>query len=90
MMPITKNVRQVDVFGGFTAAAGFNLYTARSYPRDYWNRISFVNEPTGRLTHRAILEPKGAGYAERDGWDLLASDDEWVGPVDAQVRVHDR
>ena len=85
MTPITKNVRQVDVFGGFTAAAGFNLYTARSYPREYWNRIAFVSEPTGRLLHRAILEPKGAGYAEQDGWNLLASDDEWVGPVDAQV-----
>jgi uncharacterized protein len=85
MTPITKNVRQVDVFGGFTAAAGFNLYTARSYPREYWNRIAFVSEPTGRVLHRAILEPKGAGYAEKDGWNLLASDDDWVGPVDAQV-----
>ncbi|MEO8562237.1 MAG: PVC-type heme-binding CxxCH protein [bacterium] len=85
MTPITPNVRQVDVFGGFTAAAGFNLYTARSYPREYWNRIAFVSEPTGRLLHRAILEPKGAGYAEKDGWNLLASDDDWVGPVDAQV-----
>jgi putative membrane-bound dehydrogenase-like protein len=85
MTPITKNVRQVDVFGGFTAAAGFNLYTARRYPREYWDRIAFVSEPTGRLLHRAILEPKGAGYAEKDGWNLLASDDDWVGPVDAQV-----
>jgi len=75
MTPITKNVRQVDVFGGFTAAAGFNLYTARSYPKEYWNRIAFVSEPTGRVLHRAILEPKGAGFAEKDGWNLLASDD---------------
>jgi putative membrane-bound dehydrogenase-like protein len=85
MAPITPRVRQVDVHGGFTAAAGFNLYTARAYPREYWNRIAFVNEPTGRLTHRAILEKKGAGFVEKDGWNLLASDDDWVGPVDAQV-----
>jgi len=85
MAPISKQVRQVDVFGGFTAAAGFNLYTARSFPREYWNHIAFVSEPTGRVLHRAILEPKGAGFAEKDGWNLLASDDEWVGPVDAQV-----
>jgi putative membrane-bound dehydrogenase-like protein len=85
MTPISRQVRQVDVFGGFTAAAGFNLYTARSYPREYWNRIALVSEPTGRLLHRAILEPKGAGYVEKDGWNLFASDDEWVGPVDAQV-----
>jgi putative membrane-bound dehydrogenase-like protein len=30
--PITENIRQVDVFGGFTAAAGHNLYTARQFP----------------------------------------------------------
>ena len=83
--PNTPNVRQVDVFGGFTAAAGFNLYTARAYPKEYWNRIALVSEPTGRLLHRAILEPKGAGFIERDGWNLLASADDWVGPVDAQV-----
>jgi putative membrane-bound dehydrogenase-like protein len=85
MAPITPNVRQVDVFGGFTAAAGFNLYTARAYPQEYWNRIALVSEPTGRLTHRAILEKKGAGFVEKDGWNLLASNDDWVGPVDAQV-----
>ena len=27
----TKNLRQVDVHGGFTAAAGHSLYTARSF-----------------------------------------------------------
>jgi putative membrane-bound dehydrogenase-like protein len=85
MAAITPNVRQVDVFGGFTAAAGFNLYTARAYPQEYWNRVALVSEPTGRVLHRAILEKKGAGFVEKDGWNLLASVDEWVGPVDAQV-----
>ncbi len=32
MKPITPKVRQVDVFGGFTAAAGHNFYTARAFP----------------------------------------------------------
>ena len=85
MMAITPNVRQVDVFGGFTAAAGFNLYTARAYPREYWNRVAFVSEPTGRVLHQAVLQEQGAGFVERDGWNLLASVDEWVAPVDAQV-----
>ena len=85
MAPITPNIRQVDVFGGFTAAAGFNLYTARTYPREYWNRVAFVSEPTGGVLHRAILERDGAGFVERDGRNLLAASDEWVGPVDAQV-----
>ncbi len=95
MAPDTYNVRQVDVMGGFTAGNGFNLYAARAYPKDYWNRIAFVNEPTGRVVHRAILEKNGAGYKEKDGWNLLASSDEWfepslteVGP-DGQVWIAD-
>jgi uncharacterized protein len=79
------NVRQVDVFGGFTAAAGHHLYTARDFPQEYWNRVALVCEPTGHLLHRAIIEPDGAGYSEKDGWNLLASSDEWVSPVHAQV-----
>ena len=83
--PITQNFRQVDVWGGFTAAAGHNLYTARQFPKEYWNRIALVNEPTGHLLHNAILEPDGSGFREKDGWNLLASADEWVSPVHAEV-----
>jgi putative membrane-bound dehydrogenase-like protein len=82
---MTPNLRQVDVVGGFTAAAGHNLYTARNFPKEYWNRIAFVNEPTVRLVHNAIIEPKGAGFTEKDGWNLMASADEWFGPVHAEV-----
>jgi putative membrane-bound dehydrogenase-like protein len=82
---MTPNLRQVDVVGGFTAAAGHNLYTARNFPKEYWNRIAFVNEPTVRLVHNAIIEPKGAGFVEKDGWNLMASSDEWFGPVHADV-----
>jgi putative membrane-bound dehydrogenase-like protein len=85
MHTMTPNLRQVDVMGGFTAAAGHNLYTARNYPKNYWNRIAFVCEPTGRLVHQAIMEPSGAGYIEKDGWNLMASNDEWMGPVHAEV-----
>lgn len=85
MHVVFPNLRQVDVFGGFTAAAGHNLYTARNFPRSYWNRIGFVCEPTGRVVHQAIMEQKGAGFTEKDGWNLLASADEWVGPVHAEV-----
>ena len=49
MKPITEKVRQVDVFGGFTAAAGHNFYTARAFPKKYWNQIAFVSEPTGHI-----------------------------------------
>ena len=82
---MTPNLRQVDVVGGFTSAAGFKLYTARDFPQQYWNRIAFVSEPTIRLTHNAIIEPHGAGFTETDGWNLMASSDEWFGPVQAEV-----
>ncbi len=82
---MTPNLRQVDVVGGFTAAAGHHLYTARSFPEEYWNRIAFVTEPTVRLVHNAIIEKDGAGYKEKDGWNLMASSDEWFGPVHAEV-----
>ena len=82
----TKNLRQVDVHGGFTAAAGHSLYTARSFPREYWNRIAFVTEPTGRVIHRTVLKQVGSGFQEDgDGWNILTSADEWAGPVQAEV-----
>lgn len=82
---MTPNLRQVDVVGGFTAAAGHHLYTARNFPKEYWNRIALVTEPTVRLIHNAIIEPDGAGFKEKDGWNLMASSDEWFGPVHAEV-----
>lgn len=85
MHPVTENVRQVDVFGGFTAAAGHNFYTARKWPKDYWNRVAFIAEPTGRLVHKGIFEVDGAGFKETDGWNIMASSDEWVGPVHSEV-----
>lgn len=85
MHVVTQNLRQVDVHNGFTAAAGHNLYTARNFPQRYWNRIAFVNEPTGRVIHESVLESSGAGYKERDGWNFVASADEWFGPVQAEV-----
>ncbi len=83
--PITRNYRQVDVFDGFTAAAGHALYTARNFPQEYWNRIAFVAEPTGHLLHNAVLSNNGSSFTESDGWNLFASSDEWVSPVAADV-----
>ena len=42
MHSITDKVRQVDVFGGFTAASGHNFYTARNYPKEFWNQVALV------------------------------------------------
>ena len=83
--PIAAHTRQVDSQGGFTSAAGHELYTARAFPREYWNRIAFVGEATGNLVHRAVLERSGSGFRELDGWNLTASSDEWVSPIAARV-----
>lgn len=83
--PVTADVRQVDNFGGFTAASGHELYTARSFPQEYWNRASFTCEPTGHLVHIDWLVPQGAGFVAKDGFNLLASDDAWTAPIAAQV-----
>jgi putative membrane-bound dehydrogenase-like protein len=85
MYPITEKVRQVDYHGHFTAAAGHALYTARSYPREYWNRTAFVAEPTGHLVATFSLQPAGGSFTSRNAWNLLASDDEWTSPVMAEV-----
>jgi uncharacterized protein len=82
--PLTT-IRQVDWHGGFTAAAGHALYTARQFPKSYWNRIAFVCEPTGHLVHMCLLERKGSGFVSRDRFNLLASTDEWTAPIAAEV-----
>lgn len=85
MPHLTPFLRQVDWHGSYTAAAGHNFYTARSFPENYWNRIAFVAEPTGRVLHNAIINPDGSGYKEKNGFNILASSDEWFSPVHAEV-----
>ena len=82
---ITPYIRQVDVHGGYTAAAGHQLYTARRFPKAYWNRIAFITEPTAHLVGQGIMEKDGAGFVTRDGYNLLAGAEEWVAPVHAQA-----
>ncbi|HLX60460.1 MAG TPA: PVC-type heme-binding CxxCH protein [Planctomycetota bacterium] len=83
--PITEKVRQVDYFGGYTAAAGHALYTARSFPKEYWNRVAFVCEPTGHLVGQFLLQPHGADFTALNIKSFAASDDEWTAPIMAEV-----
>ena len=83
--PLTPYIRQVDVFNGYTAGAGHYLYTARSFPKEYWNRIAFINEPTAHIIGQGIMEKQGAGFVTRDGWNLAAGAEEWFAPVHTQV-----
>ncbi|NND99150.1 MAG: c-type cytochrome, partial [Pirellulaceae bacterium] len=83
--PITKNIRQVDHHGGYTAAAGHALYTARQYPPEYWNRTAFVNGPTGHLVGTFVLKSDGSDFHSSSPFNLFASDDEWTAPIMSEV-----
>ena len=83
--PITENIRQVDQFGGYTAGAGHALYTARTFPQQWWNKTAFVCGPTGHLVGTFVLSRDGAGYKSTSPTNLLASDDEWAAPIMAEV-----
>ncbi|MEY2747116.1 MAG: hypothetical protein RL112_2158, partial [Planctomycetota bacterium] len=85
MHPVTTAVRQVDWFGQYTAAAGARVYAARLFPREWWNAVALVCEPTGHLVHAAILERDGAAWKALDGPTLVASRDEWFAPICAEV-----
>ncbi len=80
----TVPLQQVDVRGGYTAAAGANFYTADNYPAEYRNHM-YVNEPTGHLVHIARIVDEGAGYVEEDGGNIFASTDAWTAPVHAET-----
>ena len=82
---ITDKVRQVDYFGGYTAAAGHALYTARTYPKPFWNQTAFVCEPTGHLVGTFFLTRDGAGYRSTSPMNLVAADDQWAAPIMAEV-----
>lgn len=83
--PATADVTQIDFKGGYTSATSHEFYTARLFPREYWNSAAFVNEATGHLVHRCWIKPKGTafeGTAEAGtANNLMASADPWTAPV---------
>jgi putative membrane-bound dehydrogenase-like protein len=81
---ITPNFRQVDFFGGYTAAAGSAfIYSANLPPRLQGHAM--VCEPTMKVIALMNVQPKGAGYVAKDGFNLVASADEWMSPVFSEV-----
>jgi putative membrane-bound dehydrogenase-like protein len=84
-LAVTEKVRQVDVHWGYTAAAGHAFYTARAYPKEYWNRVAFVTEPTGHLVGQFNVMANGANFRSSNPTNLIASDDEWFAPIMAEV-----
>ncbi len=83
--PIYPEIRQVDWFGMYTSAAAHEIYTARAFPEEYWNRAAFVVDPTGHLVGQFELGRDGSGYRAKNRWSFLASLDTWLAPVQVKV-----
>ena len=81
---ITPNFRQVDVFGGYTAAAGSNFIDSNALPKRFQG-MAMVCEPTMKIVALMDVQPDGAGYKALDAFNLYASSDEWNSPVHAEV-----
>jgi cytochrome c553 len=84
MHPNTPNVRMVDNFGGYTAAAGHAFMVSDALPARLLGK-ALVNEPTAKLIGIMDIERDGGGYKALDGFNLLASSDEWMSPIFADV-----
>ena len=84
MHPNTPNVRMVDNFGGYTAAAGHTFMVSDALPPRLRGK-ALVTEPTAKLIGIMDIQPDGAGYRAGDGGNLLASSDEWMSPIFADV-----
>ena len=84
MHPNTPNVRMVDNFGGYTAAAGHAFMVSDALPARLQGK-ALVTEPTAKLIGIMNIEPDGGGYKASDGFNLLASTDEWMSPIFADV-----
>ena len=81
---ITPNFRQVDVFGGYTAAAGSNFIYSENLPARMQGK-AMVCEPTMKIVSLMDVRPDGAGYKALDAMNIFASSDEWTSPVYAEV-----
>jgi putative membrane-bound dehydrogenase-like protein len=76
---------QVDQFGLYTAGAGHEIYTARAFPPEHWNRTAFISEPTGHLIGMFTLSEHGSGFRATNRWNFMVARDAWVAPVQAKV-----
>lgn len=81
---ITPYYRQVDVMGGYTAAAGSSFIESAKLPARLQG-MAMVCEPTMKTVSLMDVKAAGAGMTAGDGFNLVASTDEWMSPVFAEV-----
>ncbi len=84
--PMSADIRQVDFFDRFTAAAGHAIATGHRLPAAWHDRVAFVCEPTGKLVAAFELQRQGASFVARQTSNpVFASADAWTSPVCAEV-----
>lgn len=81
---ITPNYRQVDVFNGYTSAAGSSFIYSDKLPARFQGR-AMICEPTMKVVATVDVVPDGAGWKALDAYNIFASSDEWTSPVYAEV-----
>jgi len=78
---------QIDVVGGFTAAAGSTIYTGGAWPAQY-DGAHFLSEPTINIVHLDLIKPSGATYLatkDRAEEEFIAGTDLWFRPIHTRV-----
>ncbi len=81
---INPNYRQVDVLGGYTAAAGSSFIESAKLPARLQG-MAMVCEPTMKTIGLMDVQASGAGAVAGDAFNLVASSDGWMSPVFAEV-----
>jgi uncharacterized protein len=84
--PSSMDIRQVDLMGRYTAAAGHSFYTSQRFSTPWREHTAFVCEPTGKLVGVFQVMPEGAGYKSiQSPNNIFSSADAWTSPVCANV-----
>jgi cytochrome c553 len=74
----------VDNFGGYTDGSGHAFMVSDALPPRLQGK-ALVTEPTAKLIGIMDIQPDGGGYKAGDGGNLLASTDEWMSPIFADI-----
>ena len=80
-----REIWQVDQFDRYTAGAAHEIYTARLFPQEYWNKVGFVVEPTAHVIGMFEILPNGSAFIAKNQWNFMASRDAWAAPVQVKV-----
>lgn len=88
IFPVTKDIVQGDWVGFFSAATDHEIYTARLFPQEYWDRAAFVSEGSGHLVNVDFMSPDKSSWKaihKPAASNIFASTDAWTAPIATRV-----